>query len=403
MTAMKGRIEALAGDYLDDTIRVRRDLHRHPELAYEEIRTGRVVTELLSEWGIPFKTGLARTGIVAFIDGGQPGPSRMLRADMDALPILEENTFEFRSTVDGKMHACGHDAHTSTLLTTGRILNEIKSELKGNVRLVFQPSEEVVPGGAKPMIEDGALGALEGRAAIEAAYGQHVRPDLPCGVIGVRGGEFMAATDEVQIRIHGQGGHAAEPHLLSADPVLVAAHVITALQSVISRNCKPDSPSVLSICQVAAGNANNVVPDTVTLGGTFRSMDEAWRSRAYGLIARVAENTAAAFGARAEVDIRRGYPALVNDVAAAVRVRKAAVEYVGEENVLDLDRWYVAEDFAYYLKEVPGCFYTLGVGNVAEGITHGLHTPRMTVDERALQTGPGFMAYLAWHHGAFQD
>lgn len=396
---MRERIAQLAARYLDETVAVRRDLHRHPELAFEEVRTGKVVADHLSAWDIPFRTGVARTGIVAFIDGAQPGPTRMLRADMDALPILEENDFSFRSTVDGKMHACGHDAHTATLLTAGRILNECRDELVGNVRLVFQPSEERVPGGAKPMIAEGCLDDFEGRAPVGQVFGQHVRPDLPCGTIGVRGGEFMASSDEVTIRIHGQGGHAAEPHLLRCDPVLAASHVIVALQSVISRNRQPDLPSVLSVCKVIAGDAPNVIPDTVTLAGTFRSMDEAWRDRGHELITRVAQHTAEAFGAHAEVDILKGYPPLVNDVASTALVREAATEYVGPDRVVDLDRWYVAEDFAYYLVERPGCFYTIGVGNEAEGITHGLHTPRMTVDERSLETGPGFMAYLAWRAG----
>jgi amidohydrolase len=396
---MKARIQARAAEFLEEAVSIRRDIHRYPELAFQEIRTGRVVTEHLDLWGIPFVTGIAQTGIVGFIDGDHPGPTVMLRADMDALPILEQNTFEFRSATDGSMHACGHDAHTACLLTVARILHEMRADLHGAVRFVFQPSEERVPGGAKPMIEEGVLGPMTGQAAIDAAFGQHVRPDLPCGTIGVRAGAFMAASDEVFIKITGQGGHAAEPHLLSADPVLAAAHVITALQSVISRNRTPDVPSVLSICKVTAGEAPNVVPDTVSLGGTFRSMDEAWRSRGHALIRRVAEQTAAAFGASAEVEIRLGYPTLVNHQEAAALVREAAAEYVGEDRVVDLDRWYVAEDFAYYLRSVPGCFYTLGVGNVAEGITHGLHTARMTIDEAALETGAGFMAYLAWRRG----
>ncbi|NNE71094.1 MAG: amidohydrolase, partial [Rhodothermales bacterium] len=345
---MRERISQLASRYLEDTVRVRRDLHRHPELAFEEVRTGRVIAEHLTEWGIPFRQGVARTGIVGFIEGAEPGPTRMLRADMDALPILEENDFDFRSTTDGKMHACGHDAHTATLLTAARILNECRDQLKGNVRLIFQPSEERVPGGAKPMIEEGCLDGMEGRPSVDQVFGQHVRPDLPCGTIGVRGGEFMASSDEVTIRIHGQGGHAAEPHLLSSDPVLVAAQVIVSLQSVISRNRKPDMPSVLSICKVVAGDAPNVIPDSVLLVGTFRAMEEAWRDRAHLLMERVATGTAEAYGARAEVEILKGYPPLVNDIAASAQVREAAAEYVGADRVVDLDRWYVAEDFAYY-------------------------------------------------------
>ncbi|MBO6576430.1 MAG: amidohydrolase [Rhodothermales bacterium] len=382
---------------------MRRDLHRHPELAFEEIRTSGLVAETLKSFGIPVRRGLARTGVVGFIDGALPGPSRMLRADMDALPILEENIFDFVSTVPGKMHACGHDGHTAMLLTAAQILQELREELHGSVRLIFQPAEEKVPGGAKPMIEDGCLAPLEGRPSVGTAFGQHVRPDLPSGTIGVRAGAFMAASDEVFITITGQGGHAAEPHLLRSDPVHAAAHVITALQSVISRNRPPDVPSVLSFCKVDAGDAPNVIPDRVVLGGTFRSMDDTWRFRGHDLITRVAEHTAAAFGAKADVDIHVGYPTLVNDQVQATRVRRAAEEYVGPDHVVDLDRWYVAEDFAYYLREVPGCYYTLGIRNEPEGIVHGLHTPRMTVDEPALATGAGFLAYLAWHTGANPD
>ncbi len=292
------------------------------------------------------------------------------------------------------MHACGHDAHTASLLGTATILHRLRDEWAGTVRLVFQPSEEKLPGGATVMIEEGVLDEMTGHAAPAQILGQHVFPDLPTGTIGVRGGPFMASADEVYVTIHGKGGHAAAPHEL-VDPVLIQAHMLTALQAIVSRNRPPGVPSILSFGRVEADGATNVIPDTVRLVGTFRSMDEDWRSTAHDLIRRTVEKTAEAFGATAETDVRVGYPALVNDETIAVAVRGLAVDYVGEDRVVDVPMWYASEDFAWYTQRTPGCFYVLGVGNEAAGLTHGLHTPRMTVDEEALRLGPGFMAALA--------
>src|SRR5690606_21944925 len=267
-------------------------------------------------------------------------------------------------------------------------------ELAGSVRLVFQPSEEKLPGGAKVMIEEGVLGAMDGHAAPARILGQHVFPQLPAGTLGVRGGPFMASADELYLTIRGKGGHAAAPHLL-VDPVLVQAHVLVALQAVISRSRPAGQPAILSFGRVEADGATNVVPDEVRLVGTFRAMDEAWRFQAHDLIRRTAEHTAQAFGATCEVVVDVGYPALANDEATAAFVRTVAAEYVGEGRVVDLPMWYASEDFAWYTQRIPGAFYVLGAGNEAAGITHGLHTPRFTVDEEALRLGPGFMAYLA--------
>jgi len=400
---MKDRIQSLNAVLFDEIVDLRRTLHRRPELAFEEHETAALVAETLGALsGVEVRTGVATTGVVATIEGGQPGPTLALRADMDALPIREQNTFDFASTRDGVMHACGHDAHTASLLGTAKILHAIRDDLRGSVRLLFQPSEEKIPGGASVMIEDGAL-AANGTAAPEGIVGQHVFPDLPAGTLGVRGGPFMASADEVYLTIRGEGGHAAAPHRLAADAVLVQAHVLTALQSLISRNSPPDVPSILSFGKVVAEGATNVLPEEVRIEGTFRSMDEEWRFRAHDLIRRIAEQTAAAFGATCEVEIAVGYPALVNDEALAAEVRAAAVEYVGAERVIDLPQWFASEDFAFYTQRMPGAFYVLGVGNEAEGITHGLHTPRFTIDEEALRTGPGFMAYLAWRHNAERE
>ena len=396
---MNDRIRALNDDLFDEIVGLRRTIHRTPELAFEEHETAALVAETLGALdGVDVRTGVARTGVVATIEGAKPGPALALRADMDALPIHEQNDFDFASERPGAMHACGHDAHTASLLGTARILHAIRGDLHGSVRFLFQPSEEKIPGGASVMIEDGALAAA-GSPAPEHIVGQHVFPTMPVGTIGVRPGAFMASADEVYLTIRGEGGHAAAPHELAADVVLVQAHVLTALQSVISRNSPPDVPSVLSFGKIVADGATNVLPEEVRIEGTFRSMDEGWRFQAHDLIRRVAEGTAAAFGATCEVEIAVGYPALVNDEALAAEVRAAAVDYVGEDRVVDLPQWFASEDFAFYTREMPGTFYVLGVGNEAAGITHGLHTPRFTIDEEALRVGPGFMAYLAWRHG----
>ena len=392
---MLDRIRALADDGFDETVRLRRQIHRRPELAFEEHETAGLVARTLREIGIEPTTGVARTGVVAHVEGARPGPVVALRADIDALPIREATGLDFASETDGVMHACGHDAHTASLLGAARILQAVREDLAGTVRLLFQPSEEKIPGGATEMIADGALDAMPPHPAPERIYGQHVFPELPVGSLGVRAGPTMASADEVYVTVRGRGGHAAAPHTL-VDPVLVQAHVLTALQAVISRNRPPGVPSLLSFGRVEADGATNVIPDEVRLVGTFRSMDEDWRFAAHALIERTVARTAEAFGATAETEVRVGYPALVNDDAAAAAVRAAAVDYVGEARTVDLPMWYASEDFAWYTQRLPGAFYVLGVGNEAAGITHGLHTPRMTVDEEALRLGPGFMAYLAW-------
>ncbi len=395
---MIDQIKTLADEVFLEIVRLRRVIHRNPELAFEEYETARLVQETLAPLDLAVQTGVAKTGIVATLKGGQPGPTLMLRADMDALPIHEANDFDFASQNPGKMHACGHDAHTSSLLGTAMILSRLRDHVRGTVRFVFQPSEERLPGGAKAMIEEGALAENADGPAPEAAFGQHVMPALPAGKIGVRSGMHMASTEELYITVKGQGGHGAEPHKLPTDAVLVASHIVVALQSIVSRHCPPGVPSVLSIGKLIADGATNIIPETARLEGTFRAMDEAWRFRAHDLIRRTAEHTARAYGAEAEVEVRIGYPALYNDPEAAALAREAACDYVGEANTVDLDLWFASEDFAYFLREVPGAFYLLGVGNEAKGITHYLHTPRFTIDEDALRIGPGFMAYLAWKY-----
>lgn len=398
---MRERVRELNDDVFEDIVRLRRTIHENPELAFEERKTARIVADTLKPLGFIVKEGVARTGVVATLDGGRPGPTVALRADMDALPIQEETHLAFASRNAGKMHACGHDAHTSSLLGTAMILSDIRRELRGTIRLIFQPSEERLPGGARSMIEEGVLGDTNGTRP-SAIFGQHVQPDMPTGKIGVRSGMYMASTDEIYVTVSGTGGHAAAPHQLETDPTLAAAHVLVALQSVISRHCPPDVPSVLTIGRLVADGATNVIPEKARLEGTFRSMDEDWRFVAHEHIRRVADHTAKALGAEAEVEIVVGYPALYNHPNTTDFVRSAAVEYVGAGNVVDLDRWYASEDFAWYLREVPGTFYRIGTRNEEKGIVHGLHTPRFTIDEEALRTSPGFMAYVVWKYLAQQ-
>ena len=389
---MLEQIKQLNEEFFGEIVRLRRAIHRNPELAFEERETARLVIETLEPLGLDLRTGVAKTGIVATLEGAHPGPTVALRGDMDALPIQEENGFDFVSRNPGKMHACGHDAHTSSLLGTAMILARLRDSLHGSVRFLFQPSEERLPGGAKPMI---AEGALAGPAGPKAIFGQHVQPDLPAGTIGVRDGMYMASADEIYITVRGTGGHAAGPHLLKTDAVLVASHIVVALQSVISRHCPPDVPSVLTIGRVIADGATNVIPERARLEGTFRAMDETWRFRAHDLIRRIVEHTAAAFGAEADLEVQVGYPALYNHADETEFVRSAAAEYVGRDRIVELDRWYASEDFAWYLKELPGTFYRIGTGNREKGIVHGLHTSRFTIDEEALRVAPGFMAYVA--------
>lgn len=391
---MLSRIKHLAEEVFPTLVELRRTIHQHPELAFEEEETAQLVIDTLKPLDLTLQTGFAKTGVVATLQGGRPGPTVMLRADMDALPIQEENEVPYASKHAGKMHACGHDAHTASLLGTAMILSQIKEKVPGTVRFIFQPSEERLPGGAKAMIEEGALRPNGLGPAPETAYGQHVTPELPAGTIGVRNGMYMASSDEIYITVKGEGGHAAAPHQLQSDAVVTASQLIVALQTVISRNRPPDVPSVLSIGRLIGDGATNIIPNVAKLEGTFRAMDETWRFRAHELIERVVRHTSEAHGAEVDLEIRVGYPALENHDGPTNHVRRTARTYVGKENTIELDPWYASEDFAYFLQELPGTFYRLGTGNEQRGISHGLHTPRFDIDEEALRTGAGFMAYL---------
>ncbi len=397
---MLDQFKAKSEQYFNETVDLRRTIHANPELAFDEYETAALVKQKLEPLGIHLETEVAKTGIVATIKGGKPGPDLALRADMDALPIHELNDLDYKSNIDGKMHACGHDAHTSSLLTTAKIINEFKADWPGTVRMLFQPSEEKLPGGAKIMIEEGALKDNAVSKAPSSIFGQHVTPVLDSGTIGVRAGKYMASADEIYITVTGEGGHAAAPNMLKADAVYVSAQIIVSLQSIISRACPPGVPSVLTIGKVIADGATNVIPHTVDMQGTLRSLNEEWRFKAFDLIKKVVTETAQALGAEAEIEVRQGYPFLHNDEKLAAFVRDASVDYVGEHNTFDLDIWMAGEDFAFYTHEMPGCFYRLGTGNDAKDTRYGVHHPRFNIDEDCLRISPGFMSYLTWKLGS---
>ena len=389
MTVLKERIRQLAKQYAPDYIAIRRHLHAHPELSYQEFQTSAFVQEQLAKTGIPFEV-MAGTGVVGMIRGKNAG-SRViaLRADMDALPIIEENDVPYKSQNEGIMHACGHDVHTTVLLGAARILQELKNEWEGSVKLIFQPGEEKNPGGASLMIKEGVLKDPEP----QAIFGLHVHPGLEIGKLSFRGGMVMASADELYITIRGNGGHAAAPHL-TVDTILVASHLIVSLQQIISRNRNPLSPSVLSITSVQGGHTTNVIPSEVKLMGTFRAMDEEWRFRAHELIRKQATELVHSMGAEIDLHIDVGYPMVYNNEALDRVARAEARAYLDPKRVLETEVRMGAEDFGYYTRQIPGCFYRLGVMNVEKGITAGVHTPKFNIDEEAIEIGMGMMAWL---------
>lgn len=389
MSQLQEKIKALAKEFAPAQIAVRHHLHANPELSYKEFKTAAYVKAQLSDIGITAEEK-ATTGLVAIIEGKNPA-SRViaLRADMDALPIQEENDMPYKSTVPGVMHACGHDVHTSILLGAAKILLATKDSWEGTVKLFFQPGEEKNPGGASYMIRDGALQ----NPAPEAIVALHVHPGLETGKLSFRKGRVMASADEIYMTIKGPGGHAASPHL-AADTVLIASHVIISLQQIISRNRNPVSPSVLSICSVQGGNTTNVIPSEVKLMGTFRAMDETWRYKAHELITKTAKGVAESMGATIDVLIDVGYPTVDNDPAFTETAWKLADDYMGAQNVLETEMRMGAEDFGYYTQQIPGCFFRLGVRNEAAGIIHNVHTPHFNIDENAIEIGMGMMAWL---------
>ena len=389
---LKDKIKNLAQAYHADVIKMRRYLHENPELSYEEVETGKFVANKLKEYGIPFVHGVADNGVVGLIEGRNPHKKVVaLRADMDALPIKEANNVPYKSKKEGIMHACGHDAHTSSLLGAAKILNGIKDDFEGTIKLIFQPAEEKTPGGASIMIKEGVLENPKPLSII----GQHVHPPLEAGKVGLKGGIYMASSDELYLTIKGKGGHGAMPQEC-IDPILIAAHIITALQQIVSRHADPSVPTVLTLGKInSKGGATNVIPDEVRIEGTFRTLSETWRNEAKRRMKKMAEGIADAMGGECVFTIEHGYPVLFNDEALTKQVKGFMIEYAGAENVMDLPMRMTSEDFAYYSQQMPACFYRLGTGNKTRGITSGLHTDTFDIEESSLELSIGLLAWLA--------
>lgn len=384
-------------EILPGVIADRRHLHEHPELAFQEYETAKFVASRLESLGLEdIRTGVGGTGVTALIRGGRgEGKVVMVRADMDALPILEENEVEYKSTNPGVMHACGHDAHTAMLLGLARLLNERKSEFAGTVKVLFQPAEEVPPGGAIAMIRDGALEDPH----VDAVLGLHVSSETPAGQIAIRAGAGSASSDRFRITIKGKGGHAAAPHS-TVDPVVIGASIVMAFQTLVSRNTDPVKSAVVSTTAFLAGEAFNVIPDTAELRGTVRTLDTDVRELMQERLTALATGIATAGGGEAVVEYIRGYPGIVNDPDMTEIVRQAAIAAVGEENVIDSPLSMGGEDFSYFTLERPGCFFNVGTRNEERGIVWGHHHPRFDVEEEGLGAGIATMgnavlAYLA--------
>jgi len=377
-------------------VELRRTLHANPELAFEEYETSALVQSVLGELDIEMRTGVAKTGVVGLLRGGKAGEGSRcvaLRGDMDALPIHEETGLAFASRNPGKMHACGHDSHTTMALGAAMILAELRDELPGNVKFLLQPSEEKLPGGASVMIADGAME----NPTVDMVLGQHVAPMVPAGAVGFYPGIMMASADEIYITIRGKGAHGAMPQL-GVDPVLTACEVVVALQKVISRSLDPLRPGVLTIGKIEGGSATNIIPEEVKLEGTIRAMDEEWRRKAHTMIEDIVKGVCLGSGAEYDLDIRLGYPALSNDPWATQFAKESAQEMLGAHAVFDAPPMMGAEDFAYYLEKTPGTFWWIGAGTREQGCGGGLHNPKFTIDESILPVGSALMAWMAYRY-----
>lgn len=391
---MKNQIRQRAQALQSEWIRLREQIHAYPELSFQEFETSQFIAQELTKLGIPFSQGMAGTGVVALIEGKNPTKKCLaIRAELDALPITELNEVPYKSKNTGVMHACGHDVHSACLLGVATLMNETRSEWEGTLKLIFQPGEEMHPGGGSMMIAEGVLE----HPTVDAILALHVYPHLPAGVVGFRGGQYMASTDEIHIKIEGKGGHAALPHQ-TIDPIAIAAQIIVSLQQVISRRSNPIIPSVLSFGKIVGGNVNNVIPDVVEISGTLRTMDENWRSEAHQLIKDIVVHTATAFGAQASVDIPKGYPSLYNNEELTERIGAFAKDYLGQENVRQLSLRMTADDFAFYGQQVPGCYFRLGTNTNNETNTASVHNAHFDIDTNALFTGVGLMTYAAYSY-----
>ena len=385
---LKEKIKLLAKQYHSDIVEIRNHIHANPELSFEEFETSKYIKGQLDKLEIDYEEGFVKTGIVATIEGKEPSSKTIaMRADMDALPILEENEVAYKSQNDGVMHACGHDVHTSIALGMARILKEVREDFTGTLKLVFQPGEEKLPGGASLMIEEGILDTINA----SKIFGIHVMPTIDAGQVGFRSGIYMASADEVYLTIKGKGGHAALPEL-NIDPLKITAEILVALYKIKSPT--DDIPMVLAFGKMNANGATNVIPSEVTVEGTFRTMNEEWRMELHALVSKIAQDIAQQHGGECEVLIKKGYPCLVNDEVMTAAAKAAAEEFLGAENVGELELRMTADDFATFSQSMPGCYFRLGIRNEEKGITSGVHTPTFNIDEKALETGVGLMTWL---------
>jgi amidohydrolase len=381
--SLKDLLNTATSEILDEIIAIRRHLHQFPELSFDEVKTAQFVSDQLTSWGITHQKGMVKTGVVATIESPNSQAKWIaLRADLDALPILEKNETSYVSVNKGIMHACGHDVHTAILLGTAKVIHALKDQLTVNIKFIFQPGEEKLPGGASLMIAEGVLE----NPSVSEIYALHVFPELEVGKIGFREGMYMASCDEIRMTIKGKGGHAAMPHL-NIDPILITSHLIVALQQVVSRNCPPQIPCVLSFGKIEGLGATNVIPDEVYLEGTFRTMNETWRTKAHQLIKEMSEQLTKSMGASADVEIAVGYPYLENHVQLTQVARERATKMLGNENIVDLELRLTGEDFAYYSQKIPATFIRIGVRNESKGIIYPVHNSKFDIDESALLTG----------------
>jgi amidohydrolase len=388
---LKEHIKSLVtASFMDEMIAIRRHLHSHPELSFQENDTSSYLRGILDKWGIAYRFPIVGTGILATIKGKGPGPCVAVRSDMDALPITERSGVEFKSIQQGVMHACGHDVHMTSLLGTIRILDLLKDRLNGEFLFVFQPGEEKVPGGAKLMLEEGIFDD----SPPDLIIAQHVLPEMETGHVGFKSGIYMASSDEIYITVQGKGGHGALPQLIN-DPVLMASHILISLQQEIHRKAPSGVPTVLSFGKVVADGAVNVIPDTVQLEGTFRTMNEEWRKKAHQLIEQIASGITASMGGNCRVEVRHGYPVLHNHEGITRFAKEKAEGFLGKENVEEMDIRMTAEDFAWFAQSIPAMMYRLGVRASGSEEVFPLHTPGFRVDESSLETGISLLAYLA--------
>ncbi|HRH01578.1 MAG TPA: M20 family metallopeptidase [Bacteroidia bacterium] len=400
-TILLQKIKKRSSEILSEVIDIRRHLHAHPELSFQEFATSEFVCAKLNELNIEYTKGWVKTGIVAIIKGKNPLKKTIaLRADLDALPILEENKVSYCSTNKGVMHACGHDVHTACLLGVAKILQELKDEFEGTVKFIFQPGEEKLPGGASLLIKEGVLKNPEPNSI----FGQHVAPQLISGKVGFRSGMYMASADELYLTVTGKGGHAALPHQYN-NPLLIAAEILLALNKEFGdeklqlnqkiKNKEDIIPTVLAFGKIHAEGATNVIPDKVFIEGTFRTLNEIWRAEAHRIMKEIAERIATELKGTCDFRIALGYPFLVNNPEVTQRAKNAAIEYLGKDNVVDLDLRMTSEDFAFYSQLVPACFYRLGTGFLNNNPALNVHTSTFDVNENSLEIGVGLMTWLA--------